>query len=166
MSTRPSATVQGVAAGAVSFLLAILPTAGIYVAASSGSVGTLPIGRWFLMPSALVVAAVSIGSGILVTRALSGPRAHRPGTVWSAYVPALAIVAIGCWLIPFLMIATMVDSDHSLAQRGPAIVAVWVVAHLLVAAAGVGALRRTLRRDPDLTPREPAPPPSVRRTLS
>lgn len=140
MTRHRSATVQAVVAAAVLFGLAILPTAGIVAAARSGAVGTLPAGTWFAGPATLLVATFAVGGGLLVYRAVE--RGKRPGTVWSGYVDGLAVVVLGCWLIPFVLLFAFVDSDHSLEERGLGIVVAWFLAHAAVAGAALAVTRR------------------------
>ncbi len=134
MSTsRKSAVRQGILAGAMTFIVGMLPTVGILYSASTGSIGSVSA-PGFGGIATLVIGAISVGSGTLIAYAYARQPDRRPGEVWSTWYGGFVAFVLGTWLSPFLVLLIFVNSDASLNDRLPAVLAVWTVLHLAFAA--------------------------------
>lgn len=123
---------QGALAGAVTFILVMLPTAAILYAAQTGSIGT--VGSTGFGGLAVVVLGVISGvGGYAVARAYRMDPTRRPGDIWTSWFSGLVTLVVGSWFAPFLVLFVFVDSDHSLAGRAPLVLMTWTLAHVVVA---------------------------------
>jgi hypothetical protein len=136
-ASRKSALRQGILAGIVTFVVGMLPTLGILWSASTGSIGTVS-SPGFGAVAVIVIGAISIGSGYLVTRAYAKQPDRRPGDVWSTWYGGFVAFVLGTWISPFLVLLIFVDSDQALSDRLPIVLGVWTLLHL--AFAGVALL--------------------------
>lgn len=130
-------------AAAVVFLVASAPTVLLLVALYSGSVGTSP--RLGLIAMAfIVIAVVAASGGYELYRGLeivASDTRRMPSDAWVAYYVGTVIVVIGALTVPLLMLATMVNSDRSLADSGIWFFFWWTLGHLVVAGLALGMTR-------------------------
>lgn len=138
----PRAWAASIIAGVVTFVLIGLPVAAIQAAAATGSVGSIGATRLGIL-AGLTNLVLAVGSGAMVYRARRA--GMRPGALWSTWFIGLVVAVVGTWLVPLIMVFTMVDSDHSLAERGWLIALVWVVAYAIVAAVALFPTRHLWR---------------------
>ncbi len=149
-----SARRQGILAGIVTFVVGILPTAGILWSASTGSIGSVSTPGLGGV-AVVVIGAISVGSGYLVSHAYVREPDRRPGDVWSCWYGGFVGFVLGTWLSPFLVLMVFVNSDAALNDRLPQVLAVWSLLHLGFAALALLLARGLLRR------RQAAPDPRV-----
>lgn len=145
-SGRSSARWQGVLAGLVTFGVVIVPSAAIVYGAQTGSVGSVSVSG-FGGSAVVVLGAISIAIGVVVSRAYRSDPNRRPGEVWSTWFSGFVVLVIGSWVVPFLVLFVFIDSDHALADRMAAVLFVWTAAHLAVAALA-GLLMKSLSGTP------------------
>jgi hypothetical protein len=143
-ASRKSALRQGIIAGVVTFVVGMLPTAGILWSASTGSVGSVST-PGFGGVAMLVIGAISVGSGYLVTHAYSKQPNRRPGDVWSTWYGGFVTFVLGTWFTPFLVLFIFVNSDTALNDRLPVVLGVWTALHLAFAALALVFTRGLLR---------------------
>ena len=146
MSVGSSARWQGVLAGLVTFGVVILPSAAIVYGAQTGSVGSVSVSG-FGGFAVVVLGAISVATGVVVSRAYRSDPTRRPGEVWSTWFSGFVVLVIGSWVVPFLVLFVFIDSDHALADRMAAVLLVWTIAHLAVAALA-GFVMRSLSGTP------------------
>jgi hypothetical protein len=155
---RTSALRQGLLAGIVTFVVGILPTAGILWSANTGSIGSVST-PGFGGVAVIVIGAISVGSGYLVTRAYAQDPERRPGDVWTTWYGGFVVFVLGTWFSPFLVLLIFVNSDAALNDRLPLVLAVWTLLHLAFAALALALARGLLR--PTRSGRESVPPATV-----
>jgi hypothetical protein len=134
-STRTGRVIAATTAGIVTLLLTLAPSALIVAAITIGALGEIEYAR--LGPAAtLLFVVVAAGTGYVVNgwlrRAWSEP-GRRPADVWIAYVVALTILLVGVILIPILIVFITVDSDHSLSDRAALVEVLWFAGHITLA---------------------------------
>lgn len=142
---------QAVAGALIVLVLVSLPGLGIVAAASTGSVGSIGMNT-FRIVNFVTNVAMATGAGWVLRRAYILDPDRRAGEVWSTFYGGLVVVVLGFWLVPLLMVFTLVDSDHSLQQHGPLVFVAWFVLHAAVAGLGLLAARGLLRPAPDDVP--------------
>lgn len=142
--SRRSARWQGLLAGLITFVVVMIPTAAIVYGAQAGSVGSVSV-PGFGGVAVAVLGPISIAAGVVVSSAYRADPNRRPGEVWSTWFSGFMALVIGSWFVPFLILFVFVDSDHSLADRMAAVLVVWTVAHLAVAALAAWVARRLMR---------------------
>lgn len=140
-----SARRQGILAGAVTFVVGMLPTVGILWSASTGSIGSVSTPGLGSV-AVVVIGAISVASGYLVTHAYVMEPDRRPGDVWSTWYGGFVGFVLGTWLSPFLILMIFVNSDTALADRLPQALTVWSLLHLGFAALALFLARGLLRR--------------------
>ena len=145
--SRQSARRQGILAGLMTFVVGILPTVAILWSASTGSVGSVSTPGLGGV-AAVVIGAISVGSGYLITRAYTTEPDRRPGNVWSSWYGGFVCFIFGTWLSPFLVLFIFVNSDSALNDQLPLVLLVWTLLHLAWAALAL-ILARGLVRRPD-----------------
>lgn len=151
-----SAAWQGVLAAFVTFVVVMLPTLAIAYGAQVGTVGTVSV-TGFTSVATVVLAAVATAVGVLVFRSYQLDPERRPGEVWSTWFTGFVVLVVGSWFAPFLVLFVFVDSDHALSDRMPAVLTVWIAAHL--ATAGLAwRLMRNLAVPPSSVRRQPPGP--------
>lgn len=133
--TTGSARRQAIIAGVVTFVVAMLPTAGILWSAASGSVGSVSKTGLGVVAIA-VIGAISVGSGYLIDNAYESEPSRRPGDVWSTWYGGFVFFVLGTWISPFLILVVFVNSDRALNDQLPLVLTVWTALHL--ASAGIG----------------------------
>ncbi len=151
--SRRSALRQGILAGIVTFVVGMLPTVGILWSASTGSIGSVST-PGFGGVAMLVIGAISVGSGYLVTHAYANQPDRRPGEVWSTWYGGFVGFVLGSWISPFLVLLIFVNSDAALNDRLPAVLAVWTLLHVAFAALGLLFARGLLRGPSTQVPSE------------
>ena len=153
-ASRRSAVRQGIIAGAVTFVVGMLPTVGILWSASTGSIGSVST-PGFGGVAVIVIGAISVGSGYLVTHAYAKEPDRRPGDVWSTWYGGFVAFVLGTWVSPFLVLLIFINSDSALNDRLPQALGVWTLLHVAFAALAL-VLSRGLWRSPK-PPGAPAP---------
>lgn len=134
---------QGALAGLITFLVISIPSTAIVYGAQAGSIGSVSL-SWFGAFSAVVLGAIAIAAGVVVTRAYRTDPHRRPGEVWSIWFSGFVVLVVGSWLVPFVVLFVFVDSDHALSDRMAAVLLVWTLGHL-GAAWLAGRMTRSLR---------------------
>lgn len=137
---------QGALAGLVTFLVISIPSAAIVYGARAGSIGSVSV-SWFGAFAVVLLGAIAIATGVVVTRAYRTDPNRRPGEVWSTWFSGVAVLVVGSWFVPFVVLFVFVDSDHALSDRMAAVMAVWTLGHL-GAAWLAGRMTRSLRVSP------------------
>ena len=120
---------QGALAGLVTFLVISIPSAAIVYGAQAGSIGSVSV-SWFGAFAAVILGAIAVAAGVVVTRAFRADPNRRPGEVWSTWFSGFVVLVIGSWFVPFVVLFVFVDSDHALSDRMAAVMAVWALGHL------------------------------------
>ena len=120
---------QGALAGLVTFLVTAIPSAAIVYGAQAGSIGSVSV-SWFGVFAVVILGAIAIATGVVVTRAYRTDPNRRPGEVWSTWFTGFAVLVVGSWFVPFVVLFVFVDSDHALSDRMAAVLAVWTLGHL------------------------------------
>jgi uncharacterized membrane protein len=154
--TRAGRLALAGAAGLVTLMLTLAPSALLVAIIALGAVGDAEFAR--LGPLAtLGFVAIAVFAGYLVDRGLrrvsSEPSRRRPADVGIAFVVFLTILLAGVILIPVLIVFITVDSDHGLSDREPLINVLWFGGHLaltVIAWLAARALFNIERPDGDL----------------
>ena len=149
IATLRSSTWQGLLAGAVTFVVMMVPTVAIVYAAGAGTVGSVSTSG-FGAVAAVVLGSIAAAIGYVVYRAFAVNPERRPGDVWSTWFTGFVVLVVGSWFVPFLVLFVFIDSDHSLADRIGLVYLVWTVAHLAVAGLALWVVR-SLWRAPETT---------------
>jgi hypothetical protein len=137
---------QGAIAGLVTFVVISIPSAAIVYGAQAGSIGSVSV-SWFGVFAAVILGAIAVVTGAVVTRAYRIDPGRRPGEVWTTWFSGFVVLVIGSWFVPFVVLFVFVDSDHALADRMAAVLLVWTLGHL-AAAWLAGWVTRSLRVSP------------------
>lgn len=155
-TTRAPSVVFGV----VILLIVALPSALLIVALYAGSVGEAPRRGLGLM-AGIVLALVALGAaralraGLL--RAASDP--ERTSTdAWVAAYVGTAVLVVGTFAIPILVLLSMVNSDRAVADSGAWFFVIWAAAHILVLATALGAARLAFGSRAAITAENPEAP--------
>ena len=138
-----SARAASVVFGGAIFLVAAVPTALLLAALYAGAVGDAPRRGLGVMGGAvLALVALVAGRALLVglRRAASDPDRTSVDAWVAAYV-GTAVLVVGTFAIPVLMVVAMVNSDRAVGDSGAWFFVIWTAAHALVVAAALGAAR-------------------------
>ena len=153
---RRSARRQGITAGLMTFIVAMLPTVGILWSASTGSIGSVNV-PGFGAVAAAVIGSIAIGSGYLLAHAYRMEPDRRPGDVWSSWYIGFVAFVVGTWLSPFLILFIFVNSDSALSDQLPLVLAVWTLLHLAFAGLALFSARGLLHAAGGHAAETPAP---------
>lgn len=138
-ASRVPAAVFGMAI----FVVIAVPTALLLLALHAGAVGDAPR-RGLGLTSGAVLALIAVAAAhalrVGLRRAASDPERTSVDAWVAAYV-GTAVLVVGTFAIPVLVLLAMVNSDRALADSGAWFFVIWALAHILVLAAAVGASR-------------------------
>ena len=131
---------QAVLGGLGAFLVTAWPPLLVAWSAASGALGDVPAG-WVLVVGGACAVLIGAVAGVAVARGLAIAEPSRDRSVaevWGGYVLGMGVYVVVLTAMPFVVhMLFLAEEGQPLADRFWLTAVLWVVSHLIAAAAGL-----------------------------